>query len=102
MREISLELLLGTRVVDSEGKKLGRIHEISAERGEESCLVDAYYVGVRGMLVRIAHWAVPHQLGSSLKSKLFHPYRIAWDEMDLSDPKHPRATLPREQLKRKR
>ncbi len=100
MKEISVEQLLGTRVVDSEGNKLGRIHEISAQRGEDSCLVDAYYVGGRAMVVRIARWAVPNSISSAIESKLLRPYRIAWDEMDLSDPRHPRVRLTKEQIRR--
>ena len=100
MREISVERLIGTRVVDSEGKSLGRIHEISAERGEDSCLVEAYYVGGRAMIVRIARWAVPNKVSSALESKLVRPFRIPWDEMDLSDPRRPRTTLSKAEIKR--
>ena len=100
MKEISVEQLIGRHVVDSDGKKLGRIHEISAERGEDSCLVDAYYVGGRALIVRIARWAVPNKMSSALESKLVRPFRIPWDEMDLSDPRHPRATMSKEQIKR--
>lgn len=102
MMEIPVERLLGKRVVDSEGRNLGRIHEISAERGEDSCTVEAYYVGGRAMIVRIARWAVPHQLSSKLEEKLFRPYWIAWDKMDLSDPSRPRAMVSRKELERTR
>jgi hypothetical protein len=98
MMEISVEHLLGKHVVDSDGKKLGRIHEITAERAEDSCTVNAYLVGGRAMIVRIARWAVPNSLSGKLESKLFRPYWIAWDKMDLSDPDHPRATVTRTEL----
>jgi sporulation protein YlmC with PRC-barrel domain len=98
MKEINVELLLGKKVVDSDGKKVGRIHEISVERGEESCPVEAYYVGGRAILVRMARWAVPRASGF-LESRLLHPYRIAWNELDLSDPDHPRATVTKDQLR---
>jgi sporulation protein YlmC with PRC-barrel domain len=99
MREINVELLIGKKVVDPDGKGVGRIHEISVQRGEESCPVEAYYVGGRALLVRMARWAVPHRMSSALESKLLHPYRIRWDEMDLSDPEHPRTTVVRDQLR---
>ena len=100
MTEIPVELLLGKRVVDSEGKNLGRIHEIDAERNEDSCVVDTYYVGGPAIIVRIARWAVPNSLSSKLESKLFRPFRVPWDEMDLSDPRHPRTTVKKSELER--
>ena len=102
MKEIAVEKLIGRQVVDSEGRKLGRIHEIRAQRGEESCPVEAYYVGGRAMILRIAQWAVPSSIGVNLRSKLLNPFRIAWDELDLSDPEHPRATVGRDKLRRTR
>jgi sporulation protein YlmC with PRC-barrel domain len=102
MREINVEQLIGKKVVDSDGQKVGTIHEISVERGEESCPVEAYYVGKRALLVRVAQWAVPSKASSFLQSKMLNPYRIAWDEMDLSDPEHPRTTVNKEQLRTSR
>jgi sporulation protein YlmC with PRC-barrel domain len=102
MKEIAVEKLVGRKVVDSDGRELGRIHEIRAERGEESCAVEAYYVGGRALILRVAQWAVPSSIGSKLESKLLNPFRIAWDEMDLSDPQHPRTTVARDQLRRAR
>lgn len=99
MKEINVELLIGTEVVDSEGKTVGTIHEIVVERGEESCPVEAYYVGTRALLVRIAQWAVPGGAKSYLESKMLRPFRIGWDEMDLSDPEHPRTTASKDQLR---
>jgi sporulation protein YlmC with PRC-barrel domain len=102
VKEISVEKLIGRKVVDSEGRQIGRIHEIRAERGEDSCAVEAYYVGGRAMILRIAQWAVPANVGSALESKLLNPFRIGWDQMDLSDPGNPRTTVTREKLRRTR
>ena len=54
------------------------------------------------MVVRIARWAVPNSLSSAIEEKLFRPYWIAWDKMDLSDPDHPRATISKEELEKTR
>lgn len=99
MKEINVELLIGRKVVDSDGKKVGRIEEISAERGDESCAVEAYYVGTRALLVRIAQWAAPSGASGYIESKMLRPFRIPWDQMDLSDPERPRTTVSRDQLR---
>ena len=99
MKEIKVELLIGKQVIDSDGRKVGRIHEIRAERGEESCPVEAYYVGTRAMLIRVAQWAVPQQMSSYLESRILKPFRINWDQMDLSDPERPRLKCRVDDLK---
>jgi sporulation protein YlmC with PRC-barrel domain len=102
MKELHVFEFMGRRVVDSEGKPVGRIEEIEAERGDEVCLIKNYLVEHRGILDRISTWAlaVPMQkmLSASESSK---PYRVPWDKMDLSDPEHPRILVPKSELKRK-
>ncbi|MFN2603121.1 MAG: PRC-barrel domain-containing protein [Gemmatimonadaceae bacterium] len=98
MKEIDAHKLIGRKILDSEGKKVGRIHEISVERGEQSCPVEAYYIGGRAMLLRIASWALPFRFSNPLQSKLSRPLRISWEQMDLSDPEHPRTTVPKDAL----
>lgn len=93
--------ILGVKVVDANGTGIGRLEEIEATRGDDVCAIEAYIVEHRGLLDRVSSWA----LTSSLRDKFplgesSRPYRIAWDEMDLSDPRHPRALVPRESLRR--
>jgi sporulation protein YlmC with PRC-barrel domain len=102
MREIRVEKLVGRRVVDSDGKRVGRIHEIRADRSEAACNVESYLVGTRAVLERMAQWAVPARFGTLIRSKLTRPFSIPWDQMDLSDPLHPRTTVTREELRRSR
>ena len=42
--ELNVERLLGTKVRDREGKVLGRIEEIRAERRDDALYVEAYMV----------------------------------------------------------
>lgn len=102
MKEVRVELLVGRQVVDSEGSRIGRIHEIRADRGDGTCTVESYLVGTRALLGRMAQWAVPASFGSLIRSKLMRPFSIPWDQMDLSDPLHPRTTVTKEDLKRAR
>jgi len=100
MKEVHVERLLGKRVVDSEGRNIGRIHEIQAERGETVCTVESFHVGNKALVERLANWAVPARFGRVIQSKLARPFSIPWDQMDLSDPEHPRTTVPRGDLRR--
>ena len=101
MKEHQLYEMLGKRVVDSEGKHIGHLEEIEAERGDASCPITAYIVEHRGLLDRVSSWA----LTSSLQEKLSHPasrrpYRIAWNQMDMSNPARPRTLVPKDELER--
>ena len=102
MREITIAELLGKRVVDSEGQGVGRIHELRVERGDEFCPVEEYRVGKRALLRRLAAWAVPSGIGRRIESRFGKGFGIPWDQMDLSDPEHPRTTVRKEELSRAR
>ena len=92
--EVKLELLIGRRVVDANGVKVGRIEEVLAERDGEDLLVTQYLVGVYGLFqsLSIHHFGagILRLLGARAFSR--KPHRIQWDKLDLSDPEHPRLT----------
>jgi len=43
--EINVELLIGRKVRDVDGEKVGRIEEFRVERDERSLVLDSYLVG---------------------------------------------------------
>ncbi len=99
-REINAELLIGRVVVDPNGEKLGRLEDIRAEERGGEMVVTEYHTGGYAMLERLAaatfgEWIhrVLHREGPG--------HAISWDEMDLSDPEHPRARRPKSQLRRR-
>jgi sporulation protein YlmC with PRC-barrel domain len=98
--ELRLELLLGRRVVDGNGVKVGRIEEVMAEREGDELLVTQYLVGVYGLFqsLSIHHFGagVLRLLGARAQST--KPHRIPWDKLDLTDPEHPRLTCAIEEL----
>lgn len=101
MRHVQLLEMLGRKVVDSEGVTLGHLEEIELERGPESCLVQAYLVEHRGLLDRLSTWTLTSSMHNALsKRSSSKPFRVPWDEMDLSDPRHPRTRVPRSSLRR--
>ena len=104
-REIRAEALIGRRVVDRDGRPLGRIEEIVAEPRAGELVVREYLTGERGMLARFS--LVTNRsalaLGHVLAARLFGTrgsagYRIGWNELDLADPDHPRALARRDDL----
>jgi len=93
--EVQAELLVGRTVHDADGNRIGRVADIVAHRDEEDALVvKEYLVGPRGWLHRFA----VHGLGLRLR-RLAWVYRVPWDLMDLQDPRRPRATCRRDELK---
>jgi sporulation protein YlmC with PRC-barrel domain len=93
--------MLGMKVVDSDGVHIGRLEEIEAQRGDDSCVIEAYLVEHRGLLDRLSSWAVTSSLRDKLpKGASSSPYRVPWNEMDLTDPAHPRTLVPESALRR--
>jgi sporulation protein YlmC with PRC-barrel domain len=99
--ELSLELLLGRRVVDVNGVRVGRIEEVLAERDGDDLLVTEYLAGTYGLFERLSIFhigvGVLRYLGGRTQSA--NPHRIPWEKLDLSDAEHPRLTCSIEELK---
>ena len=93
---LRLDLLASRLVRDADGRRLGRIQEIRAERRDGDIVVLEYQLGP-GALWR--------RFGMSLLSVVgvgrgLEPRRIPWDRMDLSDPDRPRFLGRRDELDR--
>ena len=98
--ELNAELLIGTKVVDSEGESVGRIEEFRVEREEKALLVKAYLVGVSGLVDRLSAWTLVRPVNKFLHShKLYSLYEIPWQDMDLTDPHHPKLRTARHDLR---
>jgi hypothetical protein len=93
--EIRAELLLGRRVRSLEGRVVGRIEEMRAQREHDYWVVTEFHIGPDALVERLA---VRH-LGLALPGKA-HGYRVRWDQIDLDDPDRPRITCPVEELER--
>lgn len=100
MREVHLREMLGVKVTDSEGRHIGRLEEIEVDRGKEFCRVNSYIVEHRGLLDRVSSWALTASIQAKLEKRGARPYRVAWDQMDLTDPQNPRTLVPCELLER--
>jgi hypothetical protein len=93
--ELRLEQLLGRKVRDGNGTVIGRLEEFRATRNGDAWEVTEFDLGRTALLERLAirhfGWLVPGHRTAG--------YRAKWDQIDLSDPDHPRLTVPLEELK---
>jgi sporulation protein YlmC with PRC-barrel domain len=100
MSEVNLERIIGRRVVDVSGQKVGRIEEVIAERIDGELVVTEYHVGRFALAERLsfyhfANWIV-RRFGARADS--LNVLEIPWDKLDLADPEHPRLTCARAEL----
>jgi len=98
--DVHIELLLGTKVRDIDGKDVGRIEEFHVQRDESSCRVDAYLIGASAVIERLSAWTLVRPIKRLLHScKLLTVYEIPWQDMDLSDPQHPKLRIAKRNLR---
>ena len=100
VREMRVESLLGHRLRGADGKSLGRIEEIVAEiRGTDWIVVEVH-LGPGALLERLTELTSLVPLFAPLQRRLGARHRVKWEQLDLTDPSHPRATVRRDDLER--
>ena len=99
-REARVEELVGRRLCDAEGRKVGRIEELVAEIDGTEWLVVEIHVGPGALLERIVDLSSLLPWMSALGKRLHRRYIIQWRDLDFSDPDHPRTFVRRGDLKR--
>jgi hypothetical protein len=93
-RELRLDRILGRQVLAPNNRPVGRLEECRAEKHGKGCAVTAYVIGAAGLRERL-HVGVKLLFGGRGGG-----YLARWDQMDISDPAHPRLTCPAEELRR--
>jgi sporulation protein YlmC with PRC-barrel domain len=92
-RRIRLQRLLGRKVVDTDGRVAGRIEEVRAHVRDGVCVVESFEVGRKGLLERLSigdvSLAMVRVLGAR-RGAGARGHRVPWQQLDLSDPEHPR------------
>ena len=89
--EVNLELLIGRKVYDANGKKIGRVEEVLAIEKGDDLVVSEYHVGAEGLFERLSvyHFGLGLLRVFGARGHLKDPKRIPWEELDLSDPQKP-------------
>lgn len=97
--DINVELLLGTKVTDADGKNIGRIEEIRVERHQNALLVEAYLIGASALIERLSAWTLVRPIRHALNTRhIYSVYEVLWQDMDLSDPKKPKVRVAKRDL----
>jgi hypothetical protein len=96
-KTVRLQALVGELVRDVNGARVGRIRSVHAEREGDDCVVREYELGAAALLSRLGLSAL------RLAGWTHHgePLRVPWDQLDISDPEHPRLRCAKEELERK-
>jgi sporulation protein YlmC with PRC-barrel domain len=97
-REVRVEELIGRKIRDAAGRKIGRIEEVVAEWQGTDLVVTEVHVGPGALLERVIDLATLIPYSGAFQRQLRHLHRIRWDQLDLSDPDHPTATVRQEEL----
>ncbi len=93
-REVRLDRLLGRQVLAPNNQPVGRLEEFRAEKQGNGLIITEYLIGMAGLAER---------LGVTVKllvGKSTGGYVARWDQLDISDPYHPRLTCPVSELRR--
>jgi hypothetical protein len=91
---VPLHRLLGRQVLAANNRPLGRLEEFRVEQDKDGWRVVEYAIGAAGLLER---------LGVGVKLLLGRRgggFLARWDQLDLTDPEHPRLTCAAEELRR--
>jgi hypothetical protein len=93
-RELHLDCLLGRRVLARNNQSVGRLEEFRVERQGRDWVIVEYVIGSAGLLERLG-------VGVGLLfGKAGGGYVARWDQLDISDPAHPRLTCGVQELRR--
>ena len=97
-QQLHAELLLGEKVFGLNGLSIGRLEEIRTEINKGHCFVSEFLAGKYATLERLAAWRIGRALLRVFGAKRKEGYRIRWDQLDLSDPRHLRLLCDVEEL----
>ena len=91
-RRVRADLLIGRMVRDPNGRKAGRIHEMTIEvqaPGSSEYVVREFELSAGGLLEAL----VGRELTAAIarrRGRPAHPRTIGWADLDLGDPERPR------------
>jgi hypothetical protein len=97
--EVHVEQLLGRKVRDVDGRPVGRVEELHVDVVDGESVVTEYHLGSAALVERIAGFARQLPFFRMLPV-VRSEYRVRWNDLDLSDPHHPRLRVPRSALRR--
>jgi sporulation protein YlmC with PRC-barrel domain len=97
--EVHLERLLGRRVIDADGARVGPIEEVIAEEQDKEWVVKEYLVGRAVLFDRLSARVLGRSVMRFFGAKTHGGFRVSWEQMDLSDPLRPCLRCTKHELK---
>ena len=100
-RRFQLDLLVGRRVYDAEGRKLGRVDEITLIRQGDLYEVEGLLIGANSLLERlgVSSVAEPYQRRLNLLLRGNDSNIIYWEQVDSIEEEAIRLKVPRERIR---
>jgi len=99
--DIKVELLVGTKVHDVDGTKVGRIEEIRVEQKGQDLVVEAYLIGASALIERLSARTLVRPIRRLLRTRhVYSVYEVPWQDLDLTDPKRPVVRIAKRDLQR--
>jgi hypothetical protein len=96
-RIVRLEDLIGRRVRTADGRVVGRIEEVCAERrADGNHEITEYHLGPGALLERLGI------VRRSPGRRRLHMLVVGWDQLDIHRPEAPTLTCSPEELERRR
>jgi hypothetical protein len=90
---VYLDQLLGREVLTANNQPIGRLEEFRAKRDGTFLTIEEYVIGASGLFERLGV-AVGLLFGRTGGG-----YVAQWEQLDISDPEHPRLTCRVEDLR---
>jgi hypothetical protein len=90
--EIFLDQLLGRTVVAGNNRSIGRLEEFRSEQRGDYFHVVEFVIGAAGLMERL-NVGLRGLFGMSGRGKI-----ARWDQIDITDPLHPRLTCSVDEL----
>lgn len=98
-RELNVDDLIDRRVYGTDGRAIGRLEELRAERDDEGWRVVEYHVGAFALFERLGAWPLGRAVLRTLRlAKRGGGYRVPWHALDLTDPERPTLRCPVSEL----
>ncbi len=94
MTLLEFDRVLGKKVFDPQGRKVGRLEEAAAFYEGRRIVVPEFHIGTAALFERLAMNLIP------LPLVVARGFVARWDQIDWSDPERLRLTCPVEELRR--
>ncbi|MET3231434.1 UNVERIFIED_ORG: hypothetical protein ABIC54_003630 [Burkholderia sp. 1263] len=101
MTQVNVDLLLGRRVLSRDGRRLGHVESIHVIRDADAWVISEFHMGSDALLERLAVGLLPRLLREAMRHRRrSRSHRIAWHQIDIADPRHPRLLCDETELDR--